>query len=436
MKFFHQLFRLQAIQLKTKQCAKQKPMEQCSSLDLVFLNEYLLNMKKYRNTLTRGLLLFCIASFLLSCKEKNALPAIVLKTKLAKGDTISLTFVLNKDITDSLTIDFGSGKLKSFFPSLESTGLQVQSGNSVIEIKTWSTIRQPVEDSIIKIYSSNNAIMQFGCGLNKIYAIDLSNCLALAKLNVSNNLLEHIDLANNVDIEGLNCLKNKLSNLILDQNIHLAELICTDNKLVELDLTKLENLENIQCQNNSIKEIYISELNRILSLDCSNNQLVNLNTQKCAQLKKLNCTNNYLSKLQFLRINNIEQLQCNNNKIAPDSIPYFYNLSDYYLPQDCDVSAYVEIQAKRFNKTPKMYVVDQSLFIPAIITGTNYDQVSDKLTIDFRCFHPIQIKLGGKNPIDYSMDKIKIRDIWYYLAPDGRVEIRSCYFNETHYLAK
>ncbi|MEO9511617.1 MAG: hypothetical protein ABJN84_07930 [Flavobacteriaceae bacterium] len=352
-------------------------------------------MKKCQNLILVSFIVFSIASFSFSCSEKNGQSAsvIYLKTNLTKGDTIALRVGINNSISDSLTIDFGSGTLISFKPSDKVFGRSAQSGKIVTDIEAYQTIKYPVEGSIIKIYSPKKSLIFLKCSQNKISYIDLSNSLGLNTLDISYNLL------------------------------------------TDLDLTNSKILKSIQCQNNSIKKIHIPELNIIRSLDCSNNNLIRLNTQKCKWLEKLKCSNNFLTKLQFVNKDKINELKCDNNSIAPDSIPYFNNISNYYLPQDCNVLGFVEKRAKLRYKTPEIFVVDESYFIPMIITETDYESKTDILTINFKSFQPIQIKLNGRNPIGFSHDKIKTRDAWYYLDQDGRIQLRSCYFNDIQYIA-
>jgi Leucine-rich repeat (LRR) protein len=100
--------------------------------------------------------------------------------------------------------------------------------------------------------SNNTALEKLNCSYNLLTSLDLSNNINLIELNTGNNNanggLVSLDLSNNVKLKGLNCsLATKLTNIDISKCLSLEYLNLSNCNLQYLDLSVHTKLVHVDC---------------------------------------------------------------------------------------------------------------------------------------------------------------------------------------------
>ena len=128
------------------------------------------------------------------------------------------------------------------------------------------------------------SIVELLCNNNEIVAVDLSNNIALQKIDIAANELSILDVSQNINLQELACNGNNITELNTSLNPNLQILNVAANSVYELDLSANIALENLKLN-----------FTPIVDLDITNN--VNLevfNATYCYSLNTVDFSNNNL----------------------------------------------------------------------------------------------------------------------------------------------
>ncbi|MFD1079575.1 leucine-rich repeat domain-containing protein, partial [Longispora fulva] len=111
-------------------------------------------------------------------------------------------------------------------------------------------------------------------GNNKLYKIDLTNNLELAKISLAYNNLTEIDVTQNTKLKELTIQANNLTTIDVSQNTVLAEIVVGDNpNLTHMNFTNNPELFGVGIYNTSLSSLDLSR-NPITKLGIANNPLL------------------------------------------------------------------------------------------------------------------------------------------------------------------
>jgi Fibronectin type III domain/Secretion system C-terminal sorting domain len=156
--------------------------------------------------------------------------------------------------------------------------------------------------------------------------------VSILELNCSNNAITSIDLSNNIALQKIDIAANSLTVLDVSQNINLQELACNGNSLAELYTNSNPNLEILNVSANSIYDLDLSANIALKDLKLNFNPIVNLDISNNVNLEAFSATYCYsLENVDFSNNNLLEQLSLwysNQSEIDVSNMP---NLVFLYL---------------------------------------------------------------------------------------------------------
>ena len=136
----------------------------------------------------------------------------------------------------------------------------------------------------ITIYGN---VTYLGCASNQLTEVNVSEALALEKLNCPLNQLTSIDVSKNTALTHLDCSENKLSTRNVSSNAALSSLWCFNNQLSSLDVSGNQNLTFLDCSGNKLTSLDVSSNTELIRLLCYNNALTALDLSKNDWLNRL-----------------------------------------------------------------------------------------------------------------------------------------------------
>jgi hypothetical protein len=131
--------------------------------------------------------------------------------------------------------------------------------------------------SSIKV-NNNSSLYEIKISTN-IDSLDVSNNLALWKLDCSYGQLTSLDVSTNTALTNLNCEGNQLTSLGVSNNTALTNLVCGENQLTSLDVSQNTALTYLGCSSNYIECLDLSTNTALTYLGCNDNLLEQLNTR-------------------------------------------------------------------------------------------------------------------------------------------------------------
>jgi|GEM_PF-1862750 len=161
-----------------------------------------------------------------------------------------------------------------------------------------------------------------------ILYLDLSNNIALKKLNCAVNSLVSLNVNSNTKLEFLDCSSNmnwnnyynglpyKLTSLDVS-NCNLKYLNCINNEISSLNINNNPNLEYLYCGSNRITNLELSNKTKLIELICSGNKLTSLDVKNSVNLFFLECSHNYFTNLDLNNNVALKYLFCFNNSNYP-----------------------------------------------------------------------------------------------------------------------
>ena len=115
------------------------------------------------------------------------------------------------------------------------------------------------------------------CSFNPITSLDVSQNLALTRLNCGDMQLTSLDVSQNQFLYELYCGHNQLSSLDVSQNPDLVNIGCAHNQLMSLNLSQNPSLYAISCSSNQLTSLDLSQNPNCGLFACDSNQLECLN---------------------------------------------------------------------------------------------------------------------------------------------------------------
>ncbi|WP_179320040.1 T9SS-dependent choice-of-anchor J family protein [Winogradskyella helgolandensis] len=160
----------------------------------------------------------------------------------------------------------------------------------------------------------------------------IESFLYITALNCSNNEITAVDLTQNIALEKIEIAANELSVLDISQNSNLKELACNGNDLVELYTASNLNLEILNVSANSISDLDIASNTALKSIEINLNPIENIDISNNVNLELFSATYCYnLNTVDFSNNNTLENIllwYTNQEEINVSNMP---NLSSLYL---------------------------------------------------------------------------------------------------------
>ena len=147
--------------------------------------------------------------------------------------------------------------------------------------------------------SSCTALTELWCYENQLTELDVSSCTALTELSCSYNQLTELDISSCTALTELDCAGNLITELDVLQNAALTNLICGYNLITELDVTQNTALTGLECYYNQLTELDVSQNTALNYLSCSGNRLTELDVSQNTALNYLDCWDNQLTELDL-----------------------------------------------------------------------------------------------------------------------------------------
>ena len=168
--------------------------------------------------------------------------------------------------------------------------------------------------------SKNTKLEVLDCSYSGLRSVNMSDNLALKKLNCAGCYLTELPLTKNQQLEFLDCSENCLTSLDLSQNTNLIEMTCWSNPL--------------------LKKVNFSRCRRLEIIDCSECvELENFDISDCINLKKLECWSDYkVTELNLLNNKKLEYLDCSYNEITQLDLTQNENLLELNC-EHCNLTA-------------------------------------------------------------------------------------------------
>ncbi|XP_072940773.1 uncharacterized protein [Epargyreus clarus] len=184
--------------------------------------------------------------------------------------------------------------------------------------------------------------------ISRIDNMALTDLPVLARLNLSNNIIEHIEPKNFLNLNNMFSLDlsyNKLSNLQLNGTIieNLNAIYLNNNELTNITevLPNSTQIIYLDISNNNISEISSPALELLVNLRvlyASHNKIVKFNNptvNRLSELYNLGLSSNQISQIDLSYFNNLVSLDISNNTLNHINSTLFQNLT--YL-QSLDIS--------------------------------------------------------------------------------------------------
>lgn len=153
--------------------------------------------------------------------------------------------------------------------------------------------------------------------VNNNYEIELSECLAVFRLNVYGQFIESLGgIEHFANLKRLECGNNLISHISLDQLTNLEELRCSFNQLTSLNLIGGSSLQHLVCDHNNLSTLDLASSSDLRTLYCGNNFLTSLDISSNSELRILDCESNSLSTLNATFSDKLSDLDCKNNLLT------------------------------------------------------------------------------------------------------------------------
>jgi len=198
------------------------------------------------------------------------------------------------DITASFT-DPNFLAMVRELPGVPSTGPIL--ANHVVGITELSVGWRSIQNLAgIEHFTALKELFFMGVGVG-LTTLDVSNNLALTRLDVRRTQLTELDMSNNVALEVLVVVDSELTTLDVSNNLALTRLSLTRNRLTTLNVNNNLALEHLGVLTNRLTELDVSNNLALTHLDVRSNQLTELDVSNNLALTSLSVGNNQLTEL-------------------------------------------------------------------------------------------------------------------------------------------
>lgn len=143
-------------------------------------------------------------------------------------------------------------------------------------------------------------LVEFGCGVNNLTTIDISQLTHLIGFGCWQNNLTSLNVSNLPNLKYLYCFNNQINSIDFSNNPQLTEVFCNNNLLTNLDFSSNPLFNQLDCYNNpNLTSVNIKNgATQLLGTQTYYNQcwvgLPNL-TNVCVDGSEINAVANYLN---------------------------------------------------------------------------------------------------------------------------------------------
>lgn len=142
------------------------------------------------------------------------------------------------------------------------------------------------------------------CAFNNLSSLDITNCVALSQLDISQNLISTIDLSQNTQLTILDISLNPISTLDLSPNNLLVNLYASGCGLTSINLNGLASLTDLFLATNQLTTIDLSSNFALQKIYLGGNQISSLDLSANSSMIELECLANGLDWLNVANGNN------------------------------------------------------------------------------------------------------------------------------------
>ena len=174
--------------------------------------------------------------------------------------------------------------------------------------------------------SNCSSLETLECRENRqITTLNLSGCIALNDLYVSENQINSLELSDCINLKLLYCEKNQLTTLDLSKNTLLENLHCSNNVLNSINIRECTNLVWLFIGKNQIQgELNVSNFQNLRGLDLTSNQFTSINASNCPVLEYIICATNQLKTVNIKGCSKMAIINSTGNQIETfylDKVP-------------------------------------------------------------------------------------------------------------------
>lgn len=169
--------------------------------------------------------------------------------------------------------------------------------------------------------------------------IDLSGCTGLTSLNCENCDLKKLDVSKNSRLSTLSCNGNTNMTSIDVSGTDVTSLVLVNGNLTEIKVTDCDALATLNVHDNSIAQLDLSGCTGLKQLTCHNNVLKSLTVSGCTALESINCQNNNITELDVSDATGLTGLNCNSNDLVELILPETAEKLDYLYCANNNISS-------------------------------------------------------------------------------------------------
>lgn len=190
-------------------------------------------------------------------------------------------------------------------------------GIKYVEEIAFSAYNHPERDLVGELEISGfSRLRWFGCSLNSLTGVTVTDCGLLDELDAGGNLLTQFTVKNCAVLRLLWCNQNNLTGIELENLPMLRQFHCYGNPLAELDLSAFPNLYYIFCYETALTSLDVSLNHEIREIRCNDTNISELDLSECRYLTDLFCYNTDITELDISNNPEMVRLFCNDTDIS------------------------------------------------------------------------------------------------------------------------
>lgn len=253
--------------------------------------------------------------------DADHFPDAVFRQWVSKNADADENGVLSQGEIENVTqIAFGASAVASLEGIQYFTKLTLLDVNGCKNLKTVDLSPFPLLEKAVFQFSGitsctlagNTSLKTLDLYYAKVPDLDLSSCVNLEDLNVSNSSLTSLDVSNNKKLLTLDCSWNSLlSQLDLSQNTSLESLDISNTSISAIDVSNNSQLTRLDISSTKISSIDLSQNTGLIELGFSQTKLSSpTQFDIFPDLKYLYCTSTKVPSLKLDQNANLEILRC------------------------------------------------------------------------------------------------------------------------------
>lgn len=181
-------------------------------------------------------------------------------------------------------------------------------------------------------------LVNLDCSMTGLEVLDLSNCTKLEKLNCEAPFLKKIDVSKCTKLKVFYCSYTDINKLNLLRCSKLIKLNCISIDVEEIDISNCIKLEHLICKKTNIKKLDISACPNLKYLNCSRTHISNLDASDCENLETLNCSESDIEELNVSNCSQLLNLNCSNTSLRNLDISKCFITEKFSTPYPARIS--------------------------------------------------------------------------------------------------